>query len=256
MQEGGRFSLMPMIRLVVVDVDGVLSHGEAASLDFTVLQRLAEFNDHARQDPTYPSVTLCTGRPVPYVEALMQAIHGHYPAVYENGAGLYIPEPYGFKWHPAIIQATQARLAQLQTALHDALVATGLAYFQPGKSASLSLFPSAGVPLGQISAEAGRLARDFGGEFSVEEAATCLNVIIRGIDKAEGVRWLSRETGIPLGDIAGVGDSPSDMKFMQLLGWIAAPANAHASVKQIAYYTSPYEDGLGLVDILARLPRT
>src|SRR5215831_10472264 len=101
-----------MIRLVVVDVDGVLSPGEAAPLDFAVLQRLAEFNDRGRHDPTYPAVTLCTGRPAPYVEVLMQAIHGRYPAVYENGAGLYIPEPYGFKWHPAITPATQARLAQ------------------------------------------------------------------------------------------------------------------------------------------------
>jgi hydroxymethylpyrimidine pyrophosphatase-like HAD family hydrolase len=139
--------------------------------------------------------------------------------------------------------------------LHEALVAADLAYFQPGKTASLSLFPRAGVPLRQVYDEAGRLAGDFDGDFLVEEAATCVNVIRRGIDKAEGVRWLTHETGIPLSDMAGVGDSPSDMKFMQLLGWSAAPANAHASVKQIAYYTSPYEDGPGLVDILARILR-
>jgi hydroxymethylpyrimidine pyrophosphatase-like HAD family hydrolase len=244
-----------MIRLVVVDVDGVVSRGEAAPLDFAVLQRLAEFNDGARHDPTYPSVTLCTGRPAPYVEVLMQAIHSDHPAIYENGAGLFVPEPYGFKWHPAITPATQARLAQLQSVLHEALVAADLAYFQPGKTASLSLFPHHGIPLGTIAEAAGRVARDFGGEFIVEESATCLNVIVRGIDKAEGVCWLARETGIPLRAMAGVGDSESDLKFMQLLGWMAAPANAHASVKQLAHYTSPYEDGPGLVDILARLPR-
>jgi hydroxymethylpyrimidine pyrophosphatase-like HAD family hydrolase len=253
---GERFRCMRMIRLVVVDVDGVLSRGEAAPLDFAVLQRLAEFNDRACQDPAYPSVTLCTGRPVPYVEVLMQAIHGHFPAVYENGAGLYIPKPYGFKWHPAITHDLQTRLMRFQTVLHDALVDTEQAYFQPGKSASFSLFPCPGVALRQVFAEASRLARGFGGEFSIDEAATCVNVILRGIDKGEGVRWLARESGILLADMAGVGDSPSDMRFMQLLGWIAAPSNAHESVKQIAHYTSPYEDGLGLVDILARLPRT
>ena len=242
-----------MIRLVVVDVDGVLSHGEAAPFDFAVLQRLAEFNARARQDPAYPSITLCTGRPVPYVEVLMQAIHGRYPAVYENGAGLYIPEPYGFKWHPAITAESQARLTQLQAVLHNGLIAGGLAYFQPGKSASLSLFPRQGVPLGRVYDEAGRLAGDFGDVFSVEEAATCVNVIMRGIDKAEGVRWLARETGILLSAMAGVGDSTSDMKFMQLLGWSGAPANAHESVKRIARYTSPYEDGPALVDILTRV---
>jgi hypothetical protein len=48
---------MPMIRLVVVDVDGIRSHGEAAALDFAVLQQLAEVNDRAHQNPTCPAVT-------------------------------------------------------------------------------------------------------------------------------------------------------------------------------------------------------
>ncbi len=243
----------PMIRLVVVDVDGVLTPGEAAPLDFSVLQRIAEFNDRARQDLTRPSVTLCTGRPAPYVEVLMQAIHGRYPAVYEHGAGLYVPEPYGFKWHPSITPEIQAQLSHLQTVLHDALVAADLAYFQPGKSASLSLFPRGGLPLHELARESSRLAREFGSAFIVEEVATCVNVIVRGIDKAEGVRWLSRETGVPLDDMAGVGDSRGDLAFMHLVGWSAAPANAHESVQEVVHYTSPYEDGLGLVDILARL---
>jgi hypothetical protein len=96
-----------MIRLIVADVDGVLSSGEAAPFDFAVLQRLAEVNDRARHEPQHPAVTLCTGRPAPYVEVLMQAIHGFYPAIYEHGAGLYMPEPYGFKAHPALTPVMQ-----------------------------------------------------------------------------------------------------------------------------------------------------
>jgi hypothetical protein len=242
-----------MLRLVVVDVDGVLSSGEAAPLDFAVLQRLAEYNDRARHEPTCPAVTLCTGRPAPYVEVLMQAMHGVYPAVYEHGAGLFIPEPYGFQWHPAFTPETQARLTQLHTVLYEALVAADLAYFQPGKSASLSLFARTGMSLHELSRQAGRLAHEFGSAFRVEAGATCVNIMVRGLDKAAGVRWLARETGVPLGDMAGVGDSRGDLKFMRLVGWAGAPANAHASVKRAVHYTSPYEDGRGLVDILARL---
>jgi hydroxymethylpyrimidine pyrophosphatase-like HAD family hydrolase len=53
--------------------------------------------------------------------------------------------------------------------------------------------------------------------------------------------------------MAGVGDATGDRSFMQLVGWSAAPANAQASVKQMAHYTSPYEAGRGLMDILTRL---
>ena len=243
-----------MIRLMVADVDGVLSLGEAAPFDFAVLQRLAEVNDRARHEPQSPAVTLCTGRPAPYVELLMQAIHGFYPAIYEHGAGLYLPEPYGFKAHSALTPVMQAQLMELHVMLHDALVATNLAYFQPGKSASLSLFARAGVTLHEVACTADRLAHQWGDAFRVEAGATCVNVMVRGLEKAEGVRWLARETGIPLHTMAGVGDATGDMPFMQLVGWSAAPANAQAAVKQMAHYTSPYEDGRGLMDILTKMP--
>ena len=243
-----------MIRLIVADVDGVLSSGEAASFDFLVLQRLAAVNDRARHEPQQSAVTLCTGRPAPYVEVLMQAIHGFYPAIYEHGAGLYVPEPYGFKAHPALTPVMQAQLMELHARLHDALVATDLAYFQPGKSASLSLFARAGVAMHKVARTAARLARQWGDAFLVEAGATCVNVMVRGLDKAEGVRWLSRETSIPLHAMAGVGDATGDMPFMQLVGWSAAPANAQAAVKQMAHYTSPYENGRGLMDILTKMP--
>jgi hypothetical protein len=243
-----------MIRLMVADVDGVLSPGEAAPFDVAVLQRLAEVNDRARHDPQYLAVTLCTGRPAPYVEVLMQAIHGFYPAIYEHGAGLYIPEPYGFKAHPALTPVVQTQLMELHAMLHDALIATNLAYFQPGKAASLSLFARPGVTRHEVARTADRLARQWGDAFLVEAGATCVNVMVRGLDKAEGVRWLSRETGIPLHAMAGVGDATGDMPFMQLVGWSAAPANAQTAVKQMAHYTSPYEAGRGLMDILTKIP--
>jgi len=243
-----------MIRLIVADVDGVLSSGEAAPFDFAVLQHLAAVNDRARHEPQQPAVTLCTGRPAPYVEVLMQAIHGFYPAIYEHGAGLYVPEPYGFKTHPALTPVVQTQLMELHAMLHDAFVATDLAYFQPGKSASLSLFARAGVTMHKVARTAERLARQWGDAFLVEAGATCVNVMVRGLDKAEGVRWLSRETGIPLHAMAGVGDATGDMPFMQLVGWSAAPANAQTAVKQMAHYTSPYDNGRGFMDILTKIP--
>src|SRR5262249_34669707 len=158
------------------------------------------------------------------------------------------------KVHPALTPVMQAHLMELHTVLHDALVATNLAYFQPGKSASLSLFARAGVAMREVGRTAERLARQWGDTFLVEAGATRVDLIVRGLDKAEGVRWLSRETGIPLHAMAGVGDAAGDMPFMQLVGWSAAPANAQTAVKQLAHYTSPYEDGQGLMDILTRIP--
>jgi hydroxymethylpyrimidine pyrophosphatase-like HAD family hydrolase len=88
-----------------------------------------------------------------------------------------------------------------------------------------------------------------------EESAACVNVIPRGVDKGTGVRWLSEETGVSLSQIGGVGDSASDLKFLTLVGFAAAPSNAAPEVKERVHYVSPFEDGEGLVDILERCVR-
>lgn len=136
---------MPAIRLLVFDVDGVLTRGEAKALDLGLLAELAELNRAARADPARPAATLCTGRPAPYVEALLQAIDGRLPAVYENGCGLYLPAEYRFLPHPKL--GDGRAFAAARRRLRAALVATGRAFIQPGKEHSLSLFPLDGAPV-------------------------------------------------------------------------------------------------------------
>ncbi len=119
------------IRLLVLDVDGVLTQGEAKAFDLPLLQLLAEMNRAARQDPSRPAITLGTGRPAPYVEALMQAINGHTPALFEHGTGLYIPNGYRFLPNPAM--GDPAAFEAVRLRLKETIVQTGKAFFQPGK---------------------------------------------------------------------------------------------------------------------------
>ena len=57
---------------------------------------------------------------------------------------------------------------------------------------------------------------------------------------------------VPLSRIGGVGDSSSDLTFLTMVGFAAAPANAAPDVKERVHYVSPFEDGEGLMDILER----
>ena len=90
------------IQLVVFDIDGVLTEGETKALDLELLGDLARLNRQSRDDPAYPAVTLCSGRPAQYVELMLQAIDGYLPGIFENGAGLYVPETYRFLPNPAL----------------------------------------------------------------------------------------------------------------------------------------------------------
>ena len=50
------------IRLVLADVDGVVTGGEDQPADLAVLDRLTRINRASLTDPTVPALTLYTGR--------------------------------------------------------------------------------------------------------------------------------------------------------------------------------------------------
>ena len=238
------------IRLAVVDVDGCLTPGEARDWNWQALQAIRGFNRRARAGEGVPAVTLCTGRQEPYVEVLMQAIGAHLPGIYENGCGLYFPEGYRFVEHPSVTPRVREALAAAKATLHRQIVAPRRGYFQPGKEASLTLYPFPGISVGRLGQAVADALSGHEALFTIQASISCVDLIPAGIDKGVGVRWLSEETGIPLVDMGGIGDSTSDLKFMHLVGHSAAPANATAEVRAFAEYVSPLEDGDGVVDIL------
>lgn len=239
---------MVRIRLLLFDIDGVLTRGEAKALDLDLLARLAEMNRVARADPSRPAVTLCTGRPAPYVEVLCQAIDGHLPAIYENGCGLYEPRGYRFWPHPSL--GDNAGFHAARERLRTELVFPGKVFLQPGKEFSLSLFPLDGVtvadlyPLAEAALGPARQAVD------LVYSGSCLNVLPRGVDKGEGLRFLCERSGYQPEAILGVGDSDVDLPFLALCGRSAAPANAFERVKRIVDYVAPRETADGVRDIL------
>src|SRR5205807_2527837 len=61
-----------LMRVVLADVDGVVTPGEGYPARLPVLERLTAINASAHTDPYVPAVTLCTGRQAPYVELMAQ----------------------------------------------------------------------------------------------------------------------------------------------------------------------------------------
>jgi len=242
---------MNTLRLVVIDVDGCLTPGEGRPWNFEALKYIAELNRRAQKDPTHLAVTLCTGRQEPYVEVLMQAIDAHLPGIYENGGGLYFPREYRFVENPLITPAMRETLVEIKALLRRLAVETGLGYFQPGKEVSLTLYPVDKGSVHELYLAVAEVLETFDAGYVAQESVSCVDVVPKGIDKAAGVRWLSRETGIPLGQMGGIGDSPSDLEFLSIIGHSAAPANAASKVRASVDYVSPYENGDGVLDILS-----
>jgi hydroxymethylpyrimidine pyrophosphatase-like HAD family hydrolase len=236
------------IRLLVFDIDGVLTHGGSRALDLRLLERLAAMNQAARQDPSNPAVTLCTGRPGPYAEAILRAMDGHLPGIFENGVGLCSPNGTPYVPHPAV--GDRARLEAVRRRLQEALVQTGRAFLQPGKEYSLSLFPCNPAEKDTLHGEAVAALGPLGQSVSLVYSASCLNVLPRGMHKGKGVEFLAQETGYIPGEMLGVGDSNVDLPFLATVGASAAPANATLQVKRAVQYVAPRAAADGVRDIL------
>jgi hypothetical protein len=242
---------LDVVRVVLADVDGVVTPGEGQPARLSVLERLTAINASALSDPLVPAVTLCTGRQAPYVEVMAQMTGAFLPCSFEHGAGLFLPRVFEYVFHPRLEEDHFAQVAAVRAALD----LRGRAFVQPGKEAMVTLFPLGGTPLETLAEKARAAVAQAGLDFMVELNATGVEVRPRGIDKGEGCRWLGSALGLQLQQLCGVGDTDPDLAYLSLpgLGFSAAPANATDGVKQAVTYVSPAHDGDGLLDIIARV---
>jgi hydroxymethylpyrimidine pyrophosphatase-like HAD family hydrolase len=239
------------IALVLADVDGVVTPGEGQPADLGVLGRLAAQNRAALEDPETPALALCTGRQAPYVELMAQMTGVFLPCIFEHGAGLYVPDAFQFVFAEQLGSDYAARLAALRAALEPDVLRTGRAFVQPGKEATLTLYPLQGTDPDVLFRLVSPIVNEHDG-WAVERNVAHLEVRPRGISKGAGLRRLAELLGLPLTAFAGVGDADPDLSFLSLVGFSAAPANATPAVREAVDYVAPQPFGDGLLNILER----
>jgi hydroxymethylpyrimidine pyrophosphatase-like HAD family hydrolase len=227
------------------DVDGCLAAVGHAAYDLQTLHAIVELNRASEDDPTVPALTLVTGRPHPYVDALTQALDLRLPVSFENGAGLATRDPYE-AW---LLPEAQTSLAALRRC-EELVEERDDVFIQYGKVASLSVFPTEdgpGVP--QLTAELRALIEEHGLELIAEPSASdCVNVLLPGVDKSLGLSALLDALDLPEAAVAGIGDAVGDVAWLRRCGVSFAPAGAGAEVKQVVTRVSPFDDAAAVLE--------
>lgn len=238
-----------MIRLVVLDIDGVLSEGKSSWFSSEIVSVLSAMNHRAQEDPSAPAATVITGRPGPYIEAFIQVIHGAAPAVFEQGTGLYDPVSYRFSCHPDL--GDLGDFHRLKQIIIDHIVNPGYAVMQIGKEYTISIFNSDT----KINRKLRHMIIEEAGEelcssFDIIYSSDSLNIMPKGFHKGKGIELLSSAAGIGLDEMLGIGDSSVDVPFLEKVGHSACPGNSSDDVKQVCGYRSPDPYDAGVIDIL------
>ena len=239
-----RLSLDEPVRIFACDIDGCLAPVGQAAYELPQLQRLVELNRASAHDASVPALTLLTGRPHGYADALMQVLDVRLPVVYENGAGLATREPY----HAWLVPPAAAGASAL-VAARVALEARDDVFVQPGKAASLSVFDRGA---GRDVAALVELLVDVLGapasKLTIEPSRECVNLLLPGVDKAAGLRELCRALGLAATAVAGVGDSDGDAGWLQRCGVSFAPAASAVAVRSVVTHVSRHDDVAAVIE--------
>ncbi len=239
-----------MYDLIISDIDGCLSPEDSSPLNLGKLGLIGEHNRLAFERNDRPKLTLCTGRPISFAEALCRLLQNtSIPCVAENGVWLYDPACNGYLMDPSITDQQlemvhEAELFSLKSYRQEGVT------LQPGKSASVTLYHPDPQVLHRIAPELQQQFDRHGFEFRVSLTLFYINCDLPQISKASGIDRLLELTGVDAERTAGIGDTSSDLAIAQRVNMFGCPANAIASVKETAQFVSQHEQIDGVLDFM------
>ena len=228
---------MKKIRLIFSDNEGCILPGKGIAFPLAELAKLSGFLKQNRQT----GFGICTGRPVPYIEAMVQTLDlldSPVPCICDGGATLYWPKED--RWE--LISPTFNKNLILD-------VVSGLDYREePGKIGCISLFPNESTTVDELFS---RIVRSPIQEtFNVTKSVAAVDITVKGVNKSFGVKEVCKRLGVSLKEILYIGDAENDIELLQLAGYSACPNNAKEDVKKIVQFVASSESTLGEVEIL------
>jgi len=263
----------PMIHLLILDVEGVITGAGGSQYPWPMEEMLAV----RRALAAAPfACILCTGRPVPYGEAVIQAldlfrplpaearVRAHargialqgWPSIMENGGYLYDPLAKRPIPHPTLSPEKRRLLWEIRDAVLDPLMDATGANLDAGKVFCLSINPP---PLAAASRDRQSTAAylplvetalaPYGDAVEIVNSASAIDITPRGVSKASAVRLVMEWTGLAPEQVAGVGDTVADAAWLREVGWSATPANGRAALPHV-HYAAEREEAAGLLEIL------
>ncbi len=238
--------------LVICDIDGCLSPETSASMNVPALAKVAEFNRRAHAGDG-PIITLCSGRPQPFVEAMCRLLQNStMPCIAENGVWMFEPADNRYTMDPNI---TLEHLDIVHEAARWAISTHGKdgVVLQPGKDASVTLYHPDPEHLRSICPSLREEFERRGWPFRVSMTWYYINCDLQHISKDSGVKRLLAKTGIAKDRTAGIGDTMSDKPIATNTAYFACPSNAADEIKEYADYVSELDHTEGVLDIIRKL---
>ncbi len=243
---------------IICDIDGCLGSEDTAPLDVAALARVAAWNVRAQTMGDLPVLTLCTGRPQPYAEAICRLVgNTTLPIICEMGVWLYDPRTNAYAMDEAIRSEHLDAIAACQRWVRTELAPKGVV-MQPGKVASISLWHKSTPTLLAMRDSVRERTQREGWPLRVSNTVAWINLDLAHVSKGTGIdRMLAQcvSEGRPLArhELWGIGDTMGDLAIRERVHWFGVPSNADPQLKPHADAIATLPHAAGVVQLLAGL---
>lgn len=222
-----------MIKLFITDLDGCVST-PFISPDWKLLSEIRRLNDQHLDDIAVPPLTICSGRPLPYVEAVAQWLNITHPAVFES-AGIFDVGKYEVQFLPVFDEKAEQQVEELKRWLEREVIPE-----YPGMVLEFTKKMDAGLihPNKEAIDDAFPAIKEYVANrypiFEVHKTEVSINVILAENNKENGILRLCELLDITPREVAYIGDSSGDIPGLKIVAQPYAPGNAVAEVKEHA----------------------
>jgi len=235
--------------IIFCDIDGCLNDGKHIGFDLDALaevrQRIRALNDRG------VILSLCTGRPQPYAEAMAQVLDLHTPIVCEHGAMVFDPKTE--QVFPMLAPHGQQEIAALRRHLKTIVGVENNHTFEPGNEFGLCI---TGPGIIGCSYDEIRMIKDEylakcpGFDINWAFSNCAIDISPKGIGKQSGAAWVLDRLGIKQSATYAIGDSAGDLGVLSFVNHSLCPANAAQKVRDICDFTAKESTTRGVVEIL------
>lgn len=229
-----------MIKLFVCDIDGCLAE-PYQPFDLLQLQRLREHAEAAGEPGAAsagPAVSICSGRAYSYVEAMTQLLGLRTPVLFESGGGCFDPVSTETTWNPAFTQEHEEALAEVGRFIRQDCLPGTSAKFDHTKRTQAGLVGPDTETIRRLLPKVRAFADEHDAGLRTFYTPVSIDVVIAGLTKKQGLAWLGERLGVPLEDMAYIGDTDGDIGALQRVGHSFAPANAAAEVQEAVQHVT------------------
>lgn len=222
-----------MITLFATDLDGCLTE-PFLTPNWDLFTQIRHLNARSKSDELIPSLTICTGRPQPYAEAIAQMIDIELPILFESGAGMYHPKEVNIQWADFVTNDRLEQILVVKEFLRREIVPNfSNVTLEFSKHTDAGLIHTDVYLISKMYEIIQKFVDENRFDTEVHTTDVSVNVLIKGSNKGVGLSWLTKKLEVPLSDSAYIGDSSGDIPALKIVGRGYAPSNASEKVKQI-----------------------